>query len=653
MPAPAPDWAGFPRRHPAWSIALGVILLLFLVLLLMKWNWVKGPVQRIVSAATEREFRIDGDLDVDLFPLEVSARDVYVGNTSWSEEPAMARVDHVDLRVKFWPLLVGRVSVPQLYAERPRLVLERNVHGVGNWVLGAGPRECQPGECRSRLRVQQLFVKEGRLLFREPTYETSIDIHIDSTRRAEDDVLSPLVFSGMGKYRSAPFELEGVVDSPLALQSAGVPYRLDVRARAGDSLARASGLLEEPLQLQEVAVDFELQGADLADLYRFAGVVLPTTPPYRLKGRLSRSGNRFAYEDFTGTVGDSDLAGDAWFDIGGERPRLTADLKSSVIDFDDLAGFIGGTPGTGAGEADSAEQRREAAEQKASGKRLPDRPVNLDRLRAMDADVRLVAGRVDARRLPLESMRAHLLLEDGLLKLDPLDFGAAGGKLDGSVRVDARRDPASFALDMRLKGLQLPKLMPRVKQMQDALGSINGVIDLQGRGNSAARVMASADGQFGLIMGQGRMSNLLLELAGLDIAEALAFLIGKDRQVRLRCAYADFALEDGVATARSVAFDTTDTVLLLKGDVDFRDESLDLTLVPQPKDISPVSIRTPIRIKGTLADPDVELKGGPLILRGAAVAALAAIAPPLALLGLIETGPGDDTQCGRGTAAAS
>jgi uncharacterized protein involved in outer membrane biogenesis len=260
---------------------------------------------------------------------------------------------------------------------------------------------------------------------------------------------------------------------------------------------------------------------------------------------------------------------------------------------------------------------------------------------------------VDARRLPLETMRAHLLLEDGLLKLDPLDFGAAGGKLDGSVRVDARRDPPGFALDMRLKGLQLPKLMPRVKQMQDALGNINGVIDLQGRGNSAAKVMASADGQFGLIMGQGRMSNLLLELAGLDIAEALAFLIGKDRQVRLRCAYADFTLEDGVAMAQSVAFDTTDTVLLLKGEVDFRDESLDLTLVPQPKDISPVSIRTPIRIKGTLADPDVELKGGPLILRGAAVAALAAIAPPLALLGLIETGPGDDTQCGRDTAAAS
>ena len=36
----------------------------------------------------------------------------------------------------------------------------------------------------------------------------------------------------------------------------------------------------------------------------------------------------------------------------------------------------------------------------------------------------------------------------------------------------------------------------------------------------------------------------------------------------------------------------------------------------------------------------------PLLLRGAAVAALAAIAPPLALLALIETGPGKDLNCG-------
>ena len=44
--------------------ALGMALLLLLVF--FDWNWFKGPLERAVSSATGREFRIDGDLDVDL-----------------------------------------------------------------------------------------------------------------------------------------------------------------------------------------------------------------------------------------------------------------------------------------------------------------------------------------------------------------------------------------------------------------------------------------------------------------------------------------------------------------------------------------------------------------------------------------------------------
>jgi hypothetical protein len=89
-----------------------------------------------------------------------------------------------------------------------------------------------------------------------------------------------------------------------------------------------------------------------------------------------------------------------------------------------------------------------------------------------------------------------------------------------------------------------------------------------------------------------------------------------------------------------MAIDTTDTALLIAGRFSFREESLDLTLLPRPKDMSPVSIRAPIKIGGIFADPSFAPKGGPLLQRGAAVAALASVAPPLALLALIETGPG-------------
>ena len=70
-----------------------------------------------------------------------------------------------------------------------------------------------------------------------------------------------------------------------------------------------------------------------------------------------------------------------------------------------------------------------------------------------------------------------------------------------------------------------------------------------------------------------------------------------------------------------------------------------MRVVPKPKDMSPLAVRTPIRIAGTYKDPKARPEAGPLLLRGAAAVALYAIMPPAALLALIETGPGSDTDC--------
>ena len=86
------DWSQLPRRHPVWTTMAALFLALIVLLILFDWNWLRRPVERIVSRTTGREFRIHGDLDVDFFPLEVHAGKLYLSNASWSKEPAMARV---------------------------------------------------------------------------------------------------------------------------------------------------------------------------------------------------------------------------------------------------------------------------------------------------------------------------------------------------------------------------------------------------------------------------------------------------------------------------------------------------------------------------------------------------------------------------------
>ena len=263
----------------------------------------------------------------------------------------------------------------------------------------------------------------------------------------------------------------------------------------------------------------------------------------------------------------------------------------------------------------------------------------------MDARVSLVADRLRAPPLPFESLDARLELEDGDLRLEPLDFGFAGGHLTGSVHLDARQAPMAADIDLQARGLQLPRMLPEAEAAQSQ-GSLGGRFRLGGSGDSVAAIMAGANGEAGLAMGPGRISNYIMELVGLDLAEMLKFKLGRDKDIAVHCGYADFAIEDGVMNARALAFDTSDTLVLGEGRIDLRDEQLDLVLRPRPKDFSPFSLRSPLQVSGPLLDPDVGPQGGPLLLRGAAAAALYAIAPPAALLALVETGPGGESRCG-------
>src|SRR5699024_2043957 len=151
------------------------------------------------------------------------------------------------------------------------------------------------------------------------------------------------------------------------------------------------------------------------------------------------------------------------------------------------------------------------------------------KLRAMDADVRLRATRIESPALPLDHMDASLSLADGLLTLQPLDFGVAGGTIRSNVHMDARGEAIRTRLAADVGGLHLGRLFPDTALTEEALGAVGGHVALAGDGNSIARMLGSASGEVALGMGEGHVSNLILELAGIDIFEAVGFLLTGDR----------------------------------------------------------------------------------------------------------------------------
>lgn len=630
-----------PKRRREALFLFGLLILL--LVLLFDWNWFKGPVERRVEAATGREFRIHGDLDVDWVNWRptVIGNQVVLGNAEWAAAPEMFRAERAEIGLSLWPLFRGRVHLPAVSLQSPVLNLERDAEGRANWYFSDEPRaEDKPPP--KLPKVDQLWIADGNFHLLEAKFRTDLDIEIRSDDSAPaTDRPAPLLLNGGGQYRDNDFSLKGTIASPLDLVDTSKRFVVDLEARAGATRARAYGGLDAPLQLQDFDLDFELSGKDMADLYPLMGLAIPRTSAYKLKGRLGRTGDVWSYRDVKGVVGDSDLAGDVSVDAGRERSLLTADLVSQRLDFDDLAGFIGGTPRTGEGDRPVAPTT--------TGRLFPTKDYDLSKLRSMDADVRLRARKVISPRLPLDAMDAHLYLEDGQLRLDPLDFAVADGEIASRIHLDARETPLRARIDVRARRLNLPKLFP--EGAPESTGRVGGQVELTGTGNSVADLMGTSNGKVGLAMGPGRISNLTLELAGLDIAEALKFLLGKDKVVPVRCGFAEFTVENGTMQTRAFAFDTTDTLLLAEGEIHLGEERLDLLLKPRPKDMSPLSLRSPLRVRGTLMDPSIRPQGGPLLLRGAAAAALYAIAPPAALLALIETGPGENADCGGGADA--
>ncbi|CEJ46363.1 conserved hypothetical protein [Xanthomonas citri pv. bilvae] len=389
-----------------------------------------------------------------------------------------------------------------------------------------------------------------------------------------------------------------------------------------------------------------LSGQDMEDLYPLIGVAMPSTPPYKLDGRLRRDGDVWRYEKFTGIAGDSDLSGTAEIDLRNKRPFLRADLASKRLDFDDLAGFVGAPPKTGNNESANAEQKKQAAQLATSARVLPTTPYDLSKLRAMDAQVRWRAQHINAPSWPLDDMDASLTLKDGLLRLDPLNFGVAGGDIRSTIGMDARKAVITTQLKASIRGIRLDQLFPDATLAKQASGAIGGELDLRGRGNSIAAMLGSADGSIGVGMGRGHVGNLIMELAGLDIAESLKYLLTKDRQIPVRCIFGDFGVQDGLMQSRALAFDSTDTIIVGEGNISLKNETLDLLLRPRPKDRSILSLRSPLRIGGTFKDPSFRPDFKALGVRGAIAVALGSIAPPAALLATFEPGPGKDSDCG-------
>jgi hypothetical protein len=637
--------------RPLWAkvlvVLLAIVLILALLVVFFPWDLLRGPVNRYVSERTGRHFAITRKLDVKLGrTTRVIADGIEFANPDWAKDAFLVKAESGEVDVRLWPLIAHRqIVLPSVALRKPQLGLQVEADGRRSWALGR-----DTGDKRNVPDIGALVVDEGTMHFVAPGHGADIltEFAIDANRQAGGEVL-PLKFNARGTWQKESFTAKGRTGNVLYLSAPlQKPFPMEIDAAAGATHLAAHGQIASLGTLEGADAVVDLQGKNLADLYKLLGVVLPDTPHYNVHGKVTKEGEVWHVQDIRGKLGASDIAGELSFDKAKQVPHLAGHLKSNLLDFNDLAPIVGMQDRPRGPKAETAADAKEKRKQRDPNRKvIPDKPIDLARLKSMNAEVSYVAAKVtNVRHLPLERGSVRVRLEDGVLNLDPLNLGFAGGTLGGRLRIDAHGNPAAVQTKLAARGLQLEKLVRDAQMIKGSFGRIYGDIDLAGRGNSAAQMLAHADGNIALIMGQGQVSNLLLELVGLDGREILKFLMGGDKDVRVRCGATSFDVKQGLMSTRAVVFDTTDTVVYGKGSANLANEQLDVWLYPYPKDKSILSLRTPINIGGTLGAPKVTPDKKALIERGAAAIALGVINPLLSLAATIEPGPGEDANCG-------
>jgi uncharacterized protein involved in outer membrane biogenesis len=456
-----------------------------------------------------------------------------------------------------------------------------------------------------------------------------------------------------GKYHDASFSGNALTGEVLSFQESGELFPLKGNLVAGTTKVEVEGSVADAANISGIDVNLHIAGQTLANLYPFLLLPLPASPPYDVRGHLVLKGNRYTLDKLAGKIGSTDVYGSAAYVERDPRPLLTAELHSKLLNMADLGPLVGvktkealGKPRVTQAETNTRSAAASAERARDADRMLPAGSFEGSRLQAIDAEVTLDAKRLKAPvDLPFESLRVALKLHDAVLKLTPLEFGFAGGAIVSQVTLDARQPIIKSTVQADFRRLRLDRLFPESPTVAKAAGTIGARIDIRGTGNSIADAAAKSNGNMSAAIADGRISNLMDALSGLNGGKALRLLIGGDKDIAVRCGAVSFDVANGQGTSTLFVIDTEQTQVTGDGGFDLDHERFDIKIEPKPKKPGILSLRTPIRVYGSFRNPEFGLEKGPLVARAGAALALAAVNPLALLLPLIETGPGEETDC--------
>jgi len=584
----------------------------------------RSEIAHLLSGTLGREVQIHGPLalQIGLTPT-LRVEEVTLANAPGQSPAEMAKIGRLWLELDLWELLEGEIEFRDLRVRDAEILLEWNQEGQPNWPSSGSTPKDQADSGDLGFELQKLEIENLTLHIHHVASGSRREARFDRVSLARWADAQKIEISGAGEIEGVSFDLSGTTGTVANLVSGESSFPIDLKGKLFDLEVEISGTAGGGKERGNLDLRVSASAPESAPVARRFGLRLPQRGPFLSSGKVAVRGDVIRLSEVSLEVGPDDergmkLTGELEGSFAtGARPHLTAHLESPLIHLADV--------GLASSEEDEAEIAL-PADTASESEALP-----FDRLHGLDADVSLRVDRVVGRGdLLVEEMTLTLKLADGDLALGPLALEFQGGSFTGSARIDARSDPPELSLVLQGKGMHLGRALSQVQERPTATGSTDLSLRLESRGASFEALRAGLRGDASLVIRDGQ---LYVKRMGLVAQDVFGNLYGSVRKgvtnttriigrgstsgdgsgeaadtKPIQCFASAFEIDAGVATARVLALDTGEAVMLGTGQIDLVQERYDIHIEPKVKQPSILAVTVPLDIQGPLSQPKVSPK---------------------------------------------
>jgi len=558
-----------------------------------------------IRAVTGLNPMLRGQTTVSLFPNgRVSFADVVLGD---AKQPALT-AERLTARLRFFPLLIGRVEIADVALERPTIAVDMEPSGQSNWsgLIEALARSQKPS-LQHIAAFSEIRIDRGTVLVRERTHQLSETLNDVEFSLAWPSISKSFGATGHFVWHDEPVDASitlGDFAAALAGNRSGVKVRL---AASPMKLAFDGSVSVKPTLKVEGALAAD--SASLRDALIWAG---KTPLPgggfghFALKAQTDVIAGTISLSNVNVELDGNSAEGVLTFATDG-RQTLQGTLAADTLD---LSPYVSTVRLLAANER---EWNRGA--------------INLNGLTDSDLDLRLSAAKVIVSNAKIGRTAIGANLRDGHLVVTVGEAQAYGGVIKGSLTL------ANFDSGVEAKG----QLHFSDVDLETCLGQLFGLRRLEGKGDISFSVDGSGDSVLDVTRTLNGTATLTGEngaLAGINVEQLLRRLErrplsggGEFRTGRTPYDKISVALKivHGTVTVEDMKIDGPAVRLALAGSASVPERELDLkgtAALIESKKTGGAPFELPFIVQGRWDDPIMLPDAEALIRRSGAAAPL-------------------------------